>query len=194
MNKDTLIDFSYALALPTRSRESSQRHTRSGVGGTKEDGQMLMKFPVRSGEYALLIRYHCVGVGADLVQWELVVTDEQERLRRHQAILSALRDTLISPDGALTATMLPHLTGLVGIIVVNRTVGRAPLYSPLQEDFRERLLLMQHESLQMFPFETVDAFYQRMNELIAHSRPARLARWNPISPAFEEKERREESV
>lgn len=191
LNKDTLIDFSYALALPKRGKEAPQTHTRSGVGGTKEDGQTLMTFSVRSGEYALLIRYRCVGIGADLVQWTLLVTDEQERLRRHQAILSALRDTLISPDGALTATMLPHLTGLVGIIVVNCTVGRAPLYSLLQEDFRERLLGMQHESLQMSPFESVDAFYRRMNELIGHLRPARLPRWNALPPAGKEHQRME---
>lgn len=193
LNKDTLLDFSYALALPAHSKESSQLHTRSGVGGTKEDGQMLMTFPVRSGEYALLIRYRCVGVGADLVRWTLLVTDEQERLRRHQAILCALRDTLISPDGALTATMLPHLTGLVGILAVNRGIGRAPLYSPLQEDFRERLQAMRHDSLQMSSFDTVDAFFHCMNALITHSRPARLPRWNstPISGA--ENQRMEEN-
>jgi hypothetical protein len=131
-----------------------------------------------SGEYALLVRYHCVGVGADLEQWELLVVEEQERLKRHQAI----RDTLISPDGALTATMLPHLTGLMGIIAVNRTVGRAPLYSPLEEDFRERLLAMHNDSLQLSSFDTVDAFYHQMNHLIKTSKPARLARWNQAPP------------
>lgn len=194
LNKDTLIDFSYALALPSRHSETPQLHTRSGLAGTKEDGQMIMKFPVRSGEYALLIRYHCFGVGADLVQWEALITDEQERLKRHQAILSALRDTLISPDGALTATMLPHLTGLMGILVIKLTAGRAPLYSPLQEDFRERLLAMEHESLQMYPFETVDVFYRHMNTLIASSRPARLARQKSSPPSREDTRRREESV
>ena len=182
LSKETLIDFSYALALPTRSRETTQLHTRVGSGGTREDGQMMMKFPVRSGKYALLVRYHCVGVGADLEHWELLVAEEQERLKRHQAILSALRDTLISPDGALTATMLPHLTGLMGIIAVNRTVGRAPLYSPIEEDFRERLLAMHNDSLQSSSFDTVDAFYHQMNHLIKTSKPARLARWKQAPP------------
>jgi CRISPR/Cas system-associated protein Cas7 (RAMP superfamily) len=178
LSKETLVDFSYALALPGQVRETTQLHTRSGSDGTREEGQMLMKFPVRSGEYALLVRYHCVGVGMDLEQRNLIVTDEQERLQRHLAILSALRDTLISPDGALTATMLPHLTGLVGIIAVNRTVGRAPLYSPLKDDFRTRLQAMQGESLHMFSFDSIDGFYHQMNDLIAKSKPARPARWN----------------
>lgn len=186
LNKETLLNFSYALALPTQMRETIQLHTRSG--GTKEEGQMLMKLPVRSGEYALLVRYHGVGVGADLERWELVVTDEEERLKRHQAILSALRDTFISPDGALTATMLPHLTGLAGMIAVNRTVGRAPLYSPLQDDFCTRLQAMQNESLQMYPFTTIDSFYHRMNELIATTKPARLPRWEQLEAVCQPRE------
>lgn len=176
LSKETLIDFSYALALPEHSRETTQLHTRSGFDGTKEEGQMLMKFPVRSGEYALLVRYHCVGIGVDLEQREPIVTDEQERLTRHQAILSALRDTLISPDGALTATMLPHLTGLMGMIAINRTVGRAPLYSPLQGDFCTRLQAMQSESLRMHAFENIDSFYRQMNHLIVSSKPAQMAK------------------
>jgi hypothetical protein len=144
----------------------------------------------------LLIRYHCVGVGADLEHWDLLVTDEEERLKRHQAILSALRDTLISPDGALTATMLPHLTSLVGMIAVNRTVGRAPLYSPLQDDFCARLQAMQNESLQMYPFTTIDSFYHCMNKLIATTKPARLPRWERVGtiPLHQSQEHREDNT
>ena len=43
---------------------------------------------------------------------------------------------------------LQHLTYLMGSIVVKRTAGGAPLYSLLQENFRERLQAMEHESLQ----------------------------------------------
>jgi CRISPR-associated autoregulator DevR family len=175
LHKETLIDFSYALALPNRSRETTQLHTRSGA--SKEEGQMLMKLPARSGEYALLVRYFSVGVGADTERWDLHVQDEQERIRRHQAILRALRDTLVSPDGALTATMLPHLTGLVGVIVVTSAAGRAPVYSALQQDFVERLQGMASDTLHMYPFETVDAFYTLMNRLIAMSTPALSRAW-----------------
>lgn len=48
INKDTLIDFSYALALPGRNAVSSQLHTR--VGTSKDEGQMLMKIPARSAD------------------------------------------------------------------------------------------------------------------------------------------------
>jgi hypothetical protein len=45
---------------------------------------MLMKMPVRSGAYAMLIRYTCVGIGADTQTWELVVADQSQRTKRNR--------------------------------------------------------------------------------------------------------------
>ena len=72
----------------------------------------------------------------------------------------------------MTATMLPHLTGLRGAIVVRSAVGRAPLYSALVQDFVERLSAMAGGSLLVFPFETVDAFHAIMENLLTTSAPS----------------------
>ncbi|MFL5703601.1 MAG: hypothetical protein ACJ8AG_12355 [Ktedonobacteraceae bacterium] len=168
--KHSLVDFSFALALPHRQAESIHLTTRSG--DSKEDGQMLMKISARSGEYALVVRYTGIGIGMDTEHWKVWVADEQQRQRRHEAVLSALRDGLLSPDGAMTAAMLPHLTGLMGVIVIRSAVGRAPTYSPLQEDFMSRLTAMKSEICHVYPFETVDAFNGLMNDLIGSSHPA----------------------
>ncbi len=175
INKDTLIEFTYALALPNRHAETEQLHTR--VGTSKDEGQMLMKIPTRSGEYALCVRYRCVGIGADTHRWILFVKDHQLRRNRHRAILRALRDSLVSPDGALVATMLPHLTGLQGVITVRTDVGRSPLYSALESDFVTRLSSMVDETCKAYQFETVDAFYTLMNDFIATSVPALHPFW-----------------
>jgi CRISPR/Cas system-associated protein Cas7 (RAMP superfamily) len=84
---------------------------------------MLMKMPVRSGVYAANVRYKSAGIGIDTDKWKVAITDEQQRLQRHKSILSALRDQLLSPSGALTSTILPHLTGIIGAIVVRRHQG-----------------------------------------------------------------------
>lgn len=133
---------------------------------------MLMKVPARSGVYAWCIRYNSAGVGVDTLRWQVVVGDPQERWLRHKAMLSALRDFLLSPQGALTATMLPHLVGLTGVVVVRQTVGRAQIYSPLEEDFITRLSAMADEITQVYPFETVDGFYTLMNQFIQTTTPA----------------------
>ena len=175
LSKTTLLDYTYALALPGRHAETGQLHTR--VGGAFGEGQMLMKISARSGEYALCVRYRCVGVGADTERWLLFVKDQAERERRHRAILRALRDSLVSPDGAHVATMLPHLTGLSGAIMARTGVGRSPVYSALDSDFVARLQAMADETCRIYPFETVDAFYTLMNELIATSAPALHPFW-----------------
>jgi len=169
VSKHSLVEFSFALALPGRYAESEQLTTRSG--GTKEEGQMLIKRPARSGEYAFCVRYKAVAVGVDTDKWNLVVDDRAERARRHQAILSALRDQLLSPSGAMTATILPHLTGLSGAIVVRSSVGCAPLYSALEADFVARLTAMAGPMGTVFPFKTVDEYCASMSQLIDTSDP-----------------------
>jgi CRISPR-associated protein Cst2 len=170
VSKHSLVEFSYALACPGHYHETTQITTR--LGASKEEGQMLMKMPVLSGEYARCIRYRGVGVGVDTDKWQLVVQDESERLLRHRAILSATRDTILSPEGALTATQLPHLTGIVGAIVVQTTSGRAPLWSALDNDFVTQLKKLSSETCQVFTFESASEFSEIMNELIRNSVPS----------------------
>jgi CRISPR-associated autoregulator DevR family len=169
LTKHSLVEFSFALGLPGRAQETQHLFTRSGE--SKDEGQMLMKIPARSGDYALLVRYTSVGIGVDTYRWRVAIVDDQQRRKRHRAILSALRDALLSPDGAMTATMLPHLTGLEGAIVVQSDVGRAPMYSALKDDFVTRLVAMQGDTCLVYPFATVEAFHAIMQDLIASSTP-----------------------
>lgn len=170
LSKHSLIEFSYDLALPETHAETTQLTTR--VGTSHGEGQMLMKQAARSGEYARCIRYKSVGIGVDTDRWELHLDDQEKRTLRHRAILSALRDQVLSPLGAKTATMLPHLTGLEGVIVVRPAVGRAMLYSSLEENFVDILLQMVDDSCRCFPFSTVAEFQSVMTALIENSFPA----------------------
>lgn len=181
LSKHSLIEFSFALALPEQHSDSTQLFTRQG--DSKEEGQMLMKMTARSGQYALNVRYASVGVGMDTDKWIMVVNSRDERLRRHHAILLALRDYILSPTGALTATMLPHLTSALGAIVVRKTVGRAAIYSGLQDDFIDRLMKLSDESMQVMPFHSVDEYHLAMNQLITSSEPYVMTRNGSTSTA-----------
>ena len=166
--KNSVVDFAYTLALPGQFAESDQLNTRSGDA---KEGQMLMKKSVRSGEYAISMRYSGVAIGVDSYHWQVVVRDPAERLRRHQSVLLALRDWILSPDGAMTATLLPHLTGLQGAIVVKPSVGRAPLCSALMGQFVEQLAAMAGPNCIILPFDSPAVFYAAMERLIMHSYP-----------------------
>jgi CRISPR/Cas system-associated protein Cas7 (RAMP superfamily) len=133
---------------------------------------MLMKMPSRSGAYAQPVRYKAAGIGVDTDKWRVVITDTDQRQRRHRSALSALRDLVLSPSGALTAKMLPHLTGLVGVMTIRISVGRAPIYSALASDFVEQLTGTASDACIVLSFTTVQEFTALMNELIALSMPA----------------------
>lgn len=168
--KHSLIDFSFALALPDHHAESVQLRTRSGT--PDGEGQMLIKNSVRSGDYAFCVRYKSAGVGMDTNTRRLVVDNEEERRRRHCATLAALRDQIVSPSGAMTATLLPHLTGMMGAIVVRTSAGRAPLYSPLANGFIDQLMTLADRDCHVYPFGDITSFHRSMRRLIDTSMPA----------------------
>jgi len=86
-------------------------------------------------------------------------------------LLEANQTPMVEADGAMTATMHPHLTGLKGVLLVCKDVGRAPMYSALKEDFIERLVAMQRYTCLVYPFKTVDIFHAIMEDFIATSVP-----------------------
>jgi CRISPR-associated autoregulator DevR family len=176
LSKSSLVEFSFALALPDQAAESSQLFTRQAArsedaADKNGDGQMLYKKSVRSGAYAQCIRYKAAGVGIDTEIWQPVIADGNERLKRHRAILTALRDQLQSPSGAMTAALLPHLTGIKGVVTIRTTAGRAPLYSPLATDFVQQLESLATDSCLIFPFGSLSEFHALFQRLLTDSYP-----------------------
>lgn len=123
------------------------------------------------GMYAFSVRYKSAGVGVDTDKWRVVLSDQQQRLKRHKAILLALRDQILSPSGALTTTILPHLTTITGAIAIRQTPGRAAIYSALQDDFVQRLTALDGAMGQVIVFDGIDDFCMKMNALIETSYP-----------------------
>ena len=168
--KHSLLEFGFALALPDQQAETIQLTTRTG--GSKGEGQMIMKKSSRSGGYALNLRYKASGIGVDTNLWITHLSDPAQRRARHIAILQGLRDQILSPSGALTSTMLPHLTGLSGAIVIQSGVGRAPIYSPLADDFIEQLTIIASDTHSILEFHNAGEFATVMKQLIDASLPA----------------------
>jgi CRISPR/Cas system-associated protein Cas7 (RAMP superfamily) len=170
LSKQSLIEYGFALALPDQQSETSQLFTR--IGDSRDEGQMLMKMFARSGAYAQDIRYKAAGIGVDTDKWRVLVPDEEQRQQRHRAALSAVRDLALSPSGALTSKMLPHLTGLVGVMTIRTSVGRAPIYSALASDFVEQLTGTASDACIVLPFASVSEFAGLMNDIIERTAPA----------------------
>ncbi len=170
LSKSSLVEYAMTLALPGSHAELTQTYTRSG------EGQMIIKIPARSGEYAVGVRYRVAGIGVDTETWQLAVEDSSSRQERHAAILFALRDQLLSPDGALTAKLLPHLTGIRGVIAVKKGAGRAPIFSALVNDFTEQLQALEIDDCEYLVFENIAQFSQHMKRLANGTAP--------VNPSF----------
>ncbi len=169
VNKDSVVQFAMGLALPDQFHEVEQLYTRGGEN--KAAGPMWFRRPVRSAEYAFSVCYKAAAIGMDTKKGDLVLTDQETRVARHRDVLQVLRDMFLHPVGALAATQLPHLTGLVGAIAVRTRAGRAPNWSALDPNFVAVLSDLADESCQVFTFDGPIRFAQVMNELITKSAP-----------------------
>lgn len=169
IDRTSTVQFGLGLAIPDRHTQTIHLYTRSAE---KAEDQKWFKKPARSGWYAFCWRYRSKEVGVETKRWRLIVDNEEERLKRHRAILYTWLNQLISPLGAMTSTMLPHLTGMEGAIMVQTKADPAPVYSALQDDFIEKLKLLGNDSAQVYPFYTIDQFAQKMTWLAENSSPS----------------------
>lgn len=170
-SKDTVLDYSYALAEPATWAESSQISIRRG--NVDIGDPMIMRSSCRSGAYALCVRYKCAAVGVDTYMWQPLI-EEERRMERHRCVLRALRDQILSPDGARTGRMLPHVTDIRGAIMLRTRIGRAYMCSPLRSDFVEQLertASIASDVSMVLRFEQWEEFAARMEFLIAQSLP-----------------------
>jgi CRISPR/Cas system-associated protein Cas7 (RAMP superfamily) len=170
--KDSVYTFTFGLGVPTKQFETSQIFTRMG----NLSSRMIYKIAVQSGFYAYGIRGCCYSIGADTRTRRLIIHDDEERQKRHVALLKATRDTVTSLKGAMMAKLSPQLTSLRGVITVTHTVGSAVIPSGLlDQQFIERALRMKEKNLSVYPFDSIDSFRILMNSIIENSVPAKPA-------------------
>lgn len=174
--KDSLLNYSMAVALPESFAELQQFHTRQSQ---TNDEAMIFERPSRSAVYSLCMRFTTALIGVDSFTWEQLLTDEKERQLRHKLILLTLRDQLLGPQGALMASMLPHLTQLEGAITVQRIPGAsAPIYSPLEHNYMQVLQSFESEEpkLEVHAFSDAQSFNTIMADLINDTIPCSFLR------------------
>ena len=173
-DKHSLVEFGMLLAIPETVGETTQIKTRNDRG--LESDQMMYRQATRSATYGGVVRYKARGIGADTTYWQLHVSDLKQRRARHRAILEALRDQLLSPGGAQTATLLPHITQIHGAIGIQTLAGRAPMYGPLHDDFVEQMVGQARGNRYAIPFEDsaqLDEIFDYLIQLTSPVLPTR---------------------
>lgn len=180
--RKSVVEFGWAVARPESARTDSFIHTKyvpegrgQGSGEGANLGQNLFHRPASSGQYAIVIQVEMSRLGRNDYTLDLAL-GEAERSARATAVLSALALVLIAPYGAHRNTQLPHVLALEGLITVSPSAATpAPLWSPLQTDYREAIDRIS-EQLSRLPhgspistrrFDTPDAYVSLMSSMSA---------------------------
>jgi len=128
--------------------------------------QMLYHRPTRSGVYAFVTLFQAWRIGLNEVNYTYALNDENDRKKRYELALTAYEWTFKRPDGAMTATRLPHIEGAEGLVLVAKTAVPVPLLSPLREDYRQQLRdLAQKQGVEVCEFDDLVKLTEILSEL-----------------------------
>jgi CRISPR-associated protein Cst2 len=101
-------------------------------------------------------------------------------LERYKLALRAYEAMFLRMDGAMTSTRLPHLESFAGAIVVSRSNDTVPAFSPLADDYLDklnRLSKVKNEegaiTFEVMPFADVVEFVTQLRSL-TDNQPYRL--------------------
>jgi CRISPR-associated protein Cst2 len=124
-----------------------------------QDTQQVFTRPTRSGQYAVACLFETWRVGIEHNLKDsgplAVCIPEDARKRRAAAALQALRDTLLSPRGAMMATRMPHMGSIEGVLLASH--GPAlPILSPLDDGYLDAAARLAENigGIEVFPFSS----------------------------------------
>ncbi|MBS7251019.1 MAG: DevR family CRISPR-associated autoregulator [Candidatus Freyarchaeota archaeon] len=173
--RPSTIEFGWALGIPKIYRDIHV-HARHALGEkAREKGagkeavettQMLYHRPTRSGMYAIVSLFQPWRIGLNNVNFEYNI-EPKERKRRYELALKAYQAMFLRMDGAMTTTRLPHLEDFEGVIVVSNNNFPAPVVSPLNNGYKEKLkgIQSQIDTFEILEFNSISDFVNRINEI-----------------------------
>ncbi len=178
--RKSVAEFSWVVGLPDKVRTESYFHVRYARerAGDEETSQPIFHRPASSGIYASVLTLELGRIGFNDISQEYAI-DEEDRLRRHQALLESVLYTYVEPGGAMRGTQNPHILAFQGAVTVSQGVLPAPALSPLAGDYRDQLgaicqSLNNGSRLTLRPFDNMAEFVAIMRELVESTRPYRM--------------------
>ncbi|MGB9561690.1 MAG: DevR family CRISPR-associated autoregulator [bacterium] len=169
------VEFGWVIGLPEKTKTNSYFHVKfdiergkgSGSETGRNIGQNIFHRPASSGLYATVMNAELYRVGKNdyTLQYSIPPTLRIERIK---ALLNSIIYTYVHPDGAMTSFQLPHITGFSGIISTSTSYIPAPIFSPLNPNYRDEIQKIAQtlgESIRLYPFNSLGEFTEIMTEL-----------------------------
>jgi CRISPR-associated protein Cst2 len=164
IKRKSLVEFGWMFGLPSVTQFQSHNFTRNQPANLEgADAQMIFNKQIASGIYALTSRINLNGIGYNYLSQNYpdeVSGIQIDRKARMDAVLTALGQFLIQPEGAGTSTQLPQFLNAEGMICLSSVRTPPPLVSPQSDDYIstiEQLIntnrrLFGDESMHIYPF------------------------------------------
>ncbi len=185
VSRKSTIEFGWALGIPEVYRDI-HTHARHAPGEkkSKEDQegetstQMVYHRPTRSGIYAIVSLFQPWRIGLNETRQDKYTydADDDPRTRRYKIALKAYQLIFSRPEGAMTATRLPHIEDFEGVIVYSTKPVPVPVISPLKDNYIEEIktinksLAESSESkdriIEVIEFNSLAEFIEKINDLI----------------------------
>ena len=192
--RKSVAEFSWVVGVPNLTttdsyfhvkyaseRGSAQRQSNSSDEGREAHlGQAIFHRPASSGVYGAVLNLELARIGFNDISQRYAVDDEQ-RQKRHAALLESVMFTLLEPNGAMRGTQNPHLVCLEGIVATSCRVVPAPTMSPLDDRYREELERIHRalnslhaDALSLYSFDSAGQFAEIMAQLVQTTQPLKL--------------------
>lgn len=177
--RKSVAEFGWVVGLPDMTRTESYFHVRYATehGDTETQKQAIFYRPASSGVYAIVASFEMARIGYNDITQRYAVS-EDERKRRYKAFAESILYTFVEPNGAMRGTQNPHILDFEGVVTVSTQVVPAPILSPLSEGYREEvkrvataLNAIHKDAVNVYEFDSMGAFAEIMQELIAESVP-----------------------
>ncbi|CAN5889325.1 DevR family CRISPR-associated autoregulator [soil metagenome] len=184
--RKSVVEFAWVAGVPEKTKTESYFHVKYDVesrGNTKSDdgsnlGQAIFHRPTNSGQYAVVLNIEAYRVGFNDIKQSYAIEGEA-RAKRYRALLQAVMQTFIEPNGAMRNTQNPHLTDFRGVVTTSTSSVPAPTVSPLNDEFVDQvtrivksLNTLAGDSLQVEEFGSLAAFTEIMVEKVSNTEPA----------------------
>ncbi|WP_204103989.1 MULTISPECIES: DevR family CRISPR-associated autoregulator [Spirulina sp. CCY15215] len=173
LKRDSTVEFGTIVGIPDRVKTQSYFHAKYGA-----ENPVPYNVQVSSGAYATVAHLEAFRIGYNPHQFNYSI-DATERKKRLDALLKSVLYAYLQSNGAKRNTCLPHPNGFFGIL--SATTGRcpAPMVSPLDRDFRDRIYNLSEtlnrihnsEIVHLFPFENVAEFANCIERLMELAEP-----------------------
>jgi CRISPR-associated protein Cst2 len=144
--------------------------------------QMLYYRPTRSGNYAVISLFQPWRLGLNdlTMRYEPSV----DRKERYKQVLKAYQVVFLRPEGAMTATRLPHIEDFHGMIVLSKANYPVPILSPLKDNYQEEMRAIRDTInktetvtalIELLEFNTIKEFAEKIQYLIEKTIPFSVA-------------------